>query len=82
MSSRFTSGDRTTREEVVYDGDLLHSDLDHEEIAHNINQPDLSEEQAIPHHSPVRGTDQEVGMDPMMETDDDESETEVWVEND
>ncbi|KAL5009059.1 hypothetical protein ScPMuIL_014640 [Solemya velum] len=65
----------TSTEEIVYTGDLLNSDLDHEEIASNISQHDISrtlshqsltEQSTMPHTS---STEKEVDIDPMMESD-------------
>ena len=76
MTGTFPGGHPAGREEIVYSSDLLHSNLDHEEIAHNVTQHELSV-QSIPQQDLSREntlthptSSDKVVIDPMMESDD------------
>ena len=85
IATGYHGNQQNGREEIVYDNDLLHTDLDHEEIANSISQHELTvqniaqqeiSEQASLSQSSSSQTDKNVVMDPMMETDDENEDEE------
>ena len=63
--------EQNTREEIVYDSNLLHADLDHEEITgHELTVETLPQSHISSQSSLAdSGTQSRTVMDPMMEND-------------